>query len=213
VGTERGMPIPRTQFTVRRMMAAIAVSGVLLGLCTHRNRRIRTLDQMVTDQAITVLSATANAENARLDREAAELSLELFMKNHDGPHTSIPQSKLVQPPLSADQSRVLAKCEADLAIAERASAKMVQQLGDGTYADADAGLSVLKDYFQKLKHLSAATQARQAAGTQSVLETAPAGLEDKIDAARRQERVKKLILDYENAKLKHLKRKRANVWW
>ena len=68
----------RVRFTMRGMMMAIAIVSLALAFVVHRERRIRRLDRMVRDQAITVESAFANVENAVLARESAEFALRQY---------------------------------------------------------------------------------------------------------------------------------------
>jgi hypothetical protein len=74
------MRLRNTQFTVRRMLIAIALVSLLLGFLVQRERRVRTLDRIVVDQDITMYSAEANVENVVLAREAAERSLGEFLE-------------------------------------------------------------------------------------------------------------------------------------
>jgi hypothetical protein len=44
------MRLSRVQFTVRRLMIAIAVVGLFLAIFLHRERKIRRLDRLASDQ-------------------------------------------------------------------------------------------------------------------------------------------------------------------
>ncbi len=140
------MRLSRVQFTVRRMMITIALVCLLLGIFSHRERRIRKLDQLVTDQELFVLTAEANV---------------------------------------------------------------------GNYADwldaPTAALAVIKQ-IQALEKRVAATRASQVAGVLDPLEKTRISIDVEIERARGQERIKKMILEYEKAYLKNLERERANVW-
>jgi hypothetical protein len=48
---------------------------------------------------------------------------------------------------------------------------------------------------------------------QDPVEKSRFALERKIEEARLQEQIKKMVLDYEKAYLKNLIRERANSWW
>jgi hypothetical protein len=210
------MRLPRIQFTVRRVMIAIAIVSLLLAVFMHRER-IRRVNQMVINQEITKDSAEANFMNAGLDREAAEHALGQYIEKHDGPRAEVPRSENSPARISADQSRLLAKDAAELASAEELVARRIRQLDEGT--DIDAGrarqvaLTALRHYIKSLENQLAATQASQFAAAHGPLETASITLQGKAEKARGRERVKKIIWDYEKALLNSLKRERANLWW
>jgi hypothetical protein len=210
------MRLPRTQFTVRRIMIAIALVSLLLAVFMRRER-IRKLNQKVIDQKITMDSAEANFMNAGLDREAAEHALGRYTEQHDGPRAEVPRSETSSARISADQSRLLAKDAAELASAEDLVATTIRQLGEE--ADIDAGrarqaaLTALMHYIKTLDSQLAATQASQLAAAHGPRETARVTLQGKVEEARVKERVKKIIWDYEKALLNSLKRESANLWW
>jgi hypothetical protein len=212
------MRLSRVQFTVRRMMLAIAVVSFTLAILMHRERRIRSLDRMVINQEITMRSAEANLQNAALAREAAEYSLGQFTENHYKPHAVVPRSEISQVRMSADQSRLLANYEAEQTIAGEHFARIVQQLDQGTHGDAaivapSVIQTAIRHYIRTLDNHLATTQASRIAGAQGPLEKTRITLQGNMEEARGRERVKKMILDYEKAYLKSLKRERANVWW
>jgi hypothetical protein len=130
------MRLPRTQFSVRRIMIAIALVSLLLAVFMHRER-IRKLNQKVIDQDITKDSAEANFMNAGLDREAAERAFGQYIEKHDGLHAEVSLSETSSARISADQSHPLAKYDAELASAEELVARRIRQLGEET--DIDAG--------------------------------------------------------------------------
>jgi hypothetical protein len=200
------------------MMLAIAVVSFMLAILIHRERRIRSLDRMVINQEITMRSADANLQNAALAREAAEYSLGQFMENQYKPHAQVLRREISQVRMGADQSRLLANYEAEQTIAAADLARIVQQLDQGTYSDA-ATLApmviqtAIRHYIRMLENHLATTQASRIAGAQNSLEKTRITLQGNIEEARGRERVKKMILDYEKAYLKTLKRERAHVRW
>jgi hypothetical protein len=206
----------RVQFTVRRMMITIALVSLLLGIFLHRERRIRRLDRLVTDQENFVLSAEANVGNAVLAREAAEHSLGQYTENDYGPRAETLRNEAAHAPAIADQLHPSANDKMELSNAEKLFARIIQQLHEGHFAaglDAPtAALSVIKQ-IQALENRLAATRARQVAGAQGPLEKTRINMDIEIERARGEERIKKMILVYERAFLESLKRERANVWW
>jgi len=210
------MRLPRIQFTVRRIMITIALVSLLLAILMHRER-IRRVNQMVINQDITRMAARANFENAVLAREAAEYALGQYTEKHDGPRAEVPRSETSQARVSADQSRLLAKYDAEQANAQELVARMIRQLDEGTYSDAglasQAARTVIRHYIKTLENHLGTTQASQIAGAQGPLETTRITLQGKVEEARGQERAKKMIWEYEKALLNSLRRERANLWW
>ncbi len=198
-------------------MIAIAVVSLSLGVLVHRERTIERLDRMVIDQEITVSSAEANLGNAMLAREAAEDSLGQYTKQHDGPRSKVLPDVAAQAALRTDQVRLLANYETEQANAEKAFAQIIERLDQGTYAAAlaapIAAQTVIRHYSQTLERQVAATQASKVAGAQGPLDETCIRVEESVEKTRGQERLKKMILDYEKAYLKCLKQSRANVWW
>jgi hypothetical protein len=211
------MRLSRVQFTVRRMMITIALAALLLAIVIHRHRRIQRLDQMVINQQITVSSAEANLGNAVLAREAAEYSLGQYTEKYYGPRAEVPRNDAAQARVSADQLPLLANYDTEQANAEKHFQRIIQQLDEGTYAAAlvtpTAAQTVIRLYREMLENHVAATQASQVARAQGPLEKTRIIIEGEIEKTRGQERLKRMILDYEKAYLKSLKRERANVWW
>ena len=161
------MRLSRVQFTVRRMMIAIALVGLLLGIFLHRERKIRRLDRLVTDQEQFVLSPEVNVANAVLARETAEHSTGQYTEKNDGPLAEVLQKEAAQARVSADQLRPLTNFEMERANAENVFARIIQQLDEGNYADGldapTAVLAVIKQ-IQALEKRIAATRASQVAG-------------------------------------------------
>ncbi|MFI5460051.1 MAG: hypothetical protein ACHRXM_31925 [Isosphaerales bacterium] len=173
---------------------------------------------MVINQDITISSAEANFGNAVLARESAEYSLGQFTGTHYSPHAEVLRSEMSQVRIGADQSRLLANYEAEQANAGELIARMVQQLDEGTYSDAaivapSVIQTAIRHYIETLENHVVATQASRIAGAQGSLEKTRITLQGKIEETRGREHIKKMILDYEKAYLKSLKRARANVWW
>ena len=169
------MRLPRIQFTVRRVMIAIATVSLLLAVFMHRER-IRKLNQMVIDQDITKDSAEANFMNAVLAREAAEHALDEYTEQHDGLRAEVPRSETSSARISADHSHPLAKYDAELATRRNLSQEGFRQLGEETDIDAggarQAALTALMHYIKTLDRQLSATQASQLATAQSHRETA-----------------------------------------
>jgi hypothetical protein len=201
----QAMRLPRIQFTVRRVMIAIAIVSLFLAVFMHRER-IRRVNQMVINQEITKDSAEANFMNAGLDREAAEQALGQYIENHDGLQAKVSLSETSQARLSAE-----------LTGAEDLVATTIRQLDDGTDTDArlarQTTLTVLRHYIKTVNSHVAATEASRLAAAQGPRETARVTLQGKVEEARSQERVKKMIWEYEKALLNSLKRERTNRWW
>jgi hypothetical protein len=210
------MRLPRPQFTVRRIMIMIAFVSLLLAIFMYRER-IRRVDQMVINQEITGASAEANFMNAVLAREAAKYALGQYTEKRHGPPAKVPRSETSPARVSADQSRLLATFDAELASAEDIVARTVRQLDEGTYTDAgrarQAAVTALRQYIKTLENHVAATQASQLAAAQGPLETTRITLQGKVEEARDQERVKKMIWEYEKALLNSFKRERNHLWW
>ena len=169
------MRLSRVRFTVRRMMLTIALISFILAIFMHRERRIRKLDRMVINQEITIESAHANFQNAVLAREAAEYSLRQFTESDSRPYTEVLGSEMSQVRMSADQSRLLAKFEAEQANAGELIARMAQQLDEGTYSDAaivapSVIQAAIRKYVETLENHVATTQASRTAGAQGCLE-------------------------------------------
>jgi hypothetical protein len=200
------------------MMITIAVVSVLLAIVVHRQRRTRELDGMVINQAITVESAEANIGNAVLARETAECGLLEYTTNHDRPRAEVPLSGASGTRVSADQSRLLAILAAEQAKAEERLTRIIQQLHEGNYADvaivaSTAAVTAIRDFRKTLKNHVAAIQASQVVGAFGPAEKERLALQHKIEEAGVEERIKKIIWDYEKAYLKSLRRERANLWW
>jgi hypothetical protein len=211
------MHLSRVQFTVRRMMITIALAALLLAIVIHRHRRIQRLDRMVINQQITMSSAEANLANAVLACEAAEDSLRQQTEKYSGPGAEVLRNDGAQATASAHQSPLLATYDTEQANAEQRFARILQQLDEGTYAAAlvtpTAAQTVIRLYGETLENHVAATQASQLAGAQGPREKTRIIIEGIIEKTRGQERIKRMILDYEKAYLKNLKRERANMWW
>jgi hypothetical protein len=211
------MRLSRVQFTVRRMMITIAIAALLLAIVIYRHRRIQRLDRMVINQQITMDSAEANLANAVLAREAAEDSLRQQTERYFGPRAEVLRNNVAQAPVSAHQSPLLATYDTEQANAEQRFARIVQQLNEGTYAAAPltpaAAQTVLRLYSKSLENHGAAKQASQLAGALGPHEKTRIIIECEIEKMRGQERLKRMILDYEKAYLKNLKRERASIWW
>jgi hypothetical protein len=212
----QAMRLPRTQFTVRRIMITTALVSLLLAIFMYRER-IRRVNQMVINQDITRESAKANFMNAVLAREAAEYALGQYSEKHHEPRADVPRSETSRARLSADQSRLVAKHGAELASAEDVVARTIRQLDEGTYTNAglasQAAVTALRHYIKTLENHLAATQASQIAGAQGSLEMTRITLKGKVEEARGQERLKKVIWDYEKALRNSLRRERTNLWW
>jgi hypothetical protein len=210
------MRLSRMQFTVRRMMITIALVCLLLGIFLHRERRIRRLDRLVTDQEICVSSAEANVGNAVIAREAAEHSAGQHIEKYDAPRAEVRQNEAAQARLSADQLRLLTNFEMERANAEKRFARIIQQLHEGNYDDGldapTAALTVIRQ-IHALEERVAATRASRVAGVLHPLEKTHISIDVEIERTRGEERIKKMILEYEKAYLKNLKRERASVWW
>jgi hypothetical protein len=210
------MRLYRVQFTMRRMMITIAIAAVLLAIVILRHRRIQRFDRMVINQQITTSSADANLGNASLAREAAEYSLREYTEKYYRPPAEILQNKAAQAPVSAEQLRLLTNQEMEQANAEKLFARIIQQVDEGNYPagfDAPTAALVVIKKIQALEKRASATRASQVAGAQGPLEKTRINIEVDIERARGQERIKKMISEYEKAYLKSLKRERANVWW
>jgi hypothetical protein len=196
---------PRVQFTVRRILGVIALIGVLIASGVLWDRRIRRLEKMVLEQKITVESANANYLNAVLAREAAESALERHAEKSSGKRADAPD---------AFTTRMLAACDAEIDDAEQKCARIIQQIDDGTYVEG--ALAAPAAASQAIRHFHEALNQRLAVTRSMPL--AEGADQIRIDRqaeieARTQERLKKLILSYEKAKLKWLTRKRAHPWW
>ena len=211
------MRLSRVQFTVRRMMITIALATLLLAIVIHRHRRIQRLDGMVINQRITMNAAEANLANAELAREAAEYSLRQYTEKYYGPRAEVLRNEAAQARASAYQLPLLANYDTEQANAEKRFARIVQQLDLGTYAaplgTPTAAQTVIRLYSETLENHLAATQASQLARAQGPREKTRIIIDGEIEKTRGQERLKRMILDYEKAYLKSLKRERANVWW
>jgi hypothetical protein len=208
----------RVQFTVRRMMIAIALVCLVLAILIHRERSIRRLDRLVINQDITVRSAEANFQNAVLAREAAEYPLHKFTENESAVHAEVARTEMSQVRSSEEQARLLAKYEAEQTNLEDLFARGVQQLDEGSYSDAALVApsiiqTAIKQYIETLEKYVATIQASRIAGAQGTLGKTRITLQGIIEEARGRERLKKMILDYERAYLRSLKRERAHVWW
>jgi hypothetical protein len=210
------MRLPRPQFTVRRIMITIALASLLLAVFMHRERS-RRVNQTVIDQDITRASAEANFMNAVLAREAAEYVLGQYTEKHGEPRAEVPRTETSPARVSADRSRLLAKFDAELASAEDIVVRTIRQLDEGTYTDAgrarQAAMTALRHYIKTLENNLAATQASQIAAAQDPHETMRITLQANVQDARGQERVKKMIWEYEKALLNSRRRVRANLWW
>jgi hypothetical protein len=99
--------MPRTQFTMQRMMITIAVVSLFLAILVHRERRIRQLDLMVRNQDITMWSAKANLENAVLAREAVEHFLDKYLDEQGRPRAKDLRSEMSQATMTAGRSSLL----------------------------------------------------------------------------------------------------------
>jgi hypothetical protein len=200
------------------MLIIIALVSLAMGIFVHRQRRTRTLDRMVIDQEITMHSAEANFLNAALVREVAEYTFQEFMQKHFGQGAEVALSDASEPPGSQDQPHSLKNDEATLADLEKRLSRMLERLDSGSYvlaapvAPTDAQ-AALRQYAKTLQNHVVATRARQLTRAQGSLEQTRTTLQRKIDEARWQERFKKMILSYEKAYLKCLKRDRARLWW
>jgi hypothetical protein len=73
-------------------------------------------------------------------------------------------------------------------------------------------MTAIRHYHQRQKSI-AATRASQLASASDPVEKTRLTVRARFEEARGQERIKKLILDYEKAYLKSLKRERADRWW
>ena len=200
---------PRLQFTVRRILCVIALIGVLIASGVLWDRRIRSLDRMVRDQRITVESANANYLNAVLDREAAEFAVVRYAES------SREQRAQVTAAVTPDQSRILATCDAEIDDAEKQCARIIQEIDEGTYADAALSPPIavhhaIKHFHEALNNRLAVTRSMPLAEGQSQIRMM---LKANTEKARGQERLKKLILRHEKAYLKSLTQKRAHPWW
>jgi len=208
----------RVRFTMRWMMVMIAIVGLVLAYVVHRERRIRRLERMARDQAVTIGSAIANVGNARLARESAEFALREYSEKYGGPPEAVSRTAVSPAPISADQSRLLASLDAERAEAEERFKRIVQQLNDGTFTDgalvAPAAVqTAIRRYVETLEKHVQATRDGDASEPQDPVEKSRFTLERKIEDAGAKEQIKKMILDYEKAYLKSLRRERLNSWW
>jgi len=211
------MRLFRVQFTVRRMMITIAVASLLLAIFIHRERRIRSLDRMVLDQEVTILSAEANFGNAVLAREAAEHFVGQHTEKSLGVSAEMLRNDAARTKVNAEQSRRLSNYDSELADAEKQFAQFIQRLDEGNHAaEPDAPIAaqkVIKPYIDAVENRVAASRANQTDAAQGPDEKTPIVEVGEMERARGRERIKKMILEYEKAYLKGLKRKRANLWW
>jgi hypothetical protein len=145
-------------------------------------------------------------------REVAEIALVLYnVKSREqsaGPATAI----------ALDQSRMLATCDAEVADSEKRLERIIEQIDDGTYVDAalsapDAAFQAIKHFHQAINNRLAVARAGPLAEGQGHVGESRISRQAEIERARGQERLKKLILNYEKAYLKWLTRKRAHPWW
>jgi hypothetical protein len=203
------MRSPKIQFTVRRILIVIALIGVVIASGVLWDRRIRRLDRMVLVQKITVDSANANYLNEVLARESAEFSLVRYSEKSGA------QREKVTAAVTPDQARMLATCNAEIDDAEEKCARIVQEIDDGTYVEGalpapTAAFHAIRHFHESLNKRLAVTRSMPLAEGQDQIRM---DLQADLEKARGQERIKKLILRYENTYLKWLTRKRAHPWW
>ena len=120
--------------------------------------------------------------------------------------------------ITPDQLRMLSHSDAKAADAEKQLVRIIQQIDDGTYVDTEiappiAAFDAIKHFQEALNKRLAVAQWTPLLGGQNAVGEIRTGLEAALEKARNQQRVKTLILEYEQAYLKWLTRKRARPWW
>jgi hypothetical protein len=205
------MRLPRLQFKLWRILSVIALIGVLIASGVLWDRRIQRLDRMALNQRITVESANANYLNAVLAREAAEIALA------EHAETSPEQRPVSASAITVDQLRMLSDCDAKVADAEKQLVSLIQQIADGTYVDTTnsapiAAFDAIRHFQEALNKRLAVARAMPLADGRGAVGRARMNLQADFEKARTEELAKKLILQYEQAYLKWLMRKRARPW-
>jgi hypothetical protein len=204
------------RFTMWSIMVSIVFVSIILAMVTRQERYNR-LKQMVINQSITQASAEANAMNAELDRERAEYAVSQYDKTLKergadvhvretagaAEATNLPHTPLIRALANARTEEQARRAIRDLELGEHTATRVA-------YANA---LGAVRAYITELDRQCAESLQNQADQVRSADDAARTALQGDLEKARATERVKKIILDLENATLRSLRRELGNRWW